>query len=631
MSYTFNPYPGDYTQYGYQPEFNWFDFLYGGGAGSDGSSPPAVGSSSGASNTPATPARPTAGAPPGVLSALLNRQDRQTDAPFGGGPAMPTAHTTSPYGGEAPSIKGQGALVGLANMLDPTPGNLITEGLKFAYDPTAYVDTKPMTIPGVGSFATQPGLIKAFMGNIPFGGALANVFGQATANKLADIANGTRQGKEGFGIGNYTDDYGRVRTVGTDPSGPFGTNTLTGPGSFGWQRTHQILHDLQGQNAGRGPAGGGLGSAGWGHEGATEPRDPSGRHDSGFGGDHEIHEHGYGSSHGEKMAKGGRVRGALELHRNADGVYELPKFKKGGFWNSIVHDVLPVVAGGATSYLTGSDILGGLATGVSSKLLGNDWATSAGLGALTGLGSWATGLSGDGPGMLGDLFGSTGASGLRGATGSIFGAPSGTNTGGGGFLDSVGNWISGNPEKALLGGAAALSLLAGSGGAKSVKASDDYQDPGNDPEYTKQVKKGWTLDRSPTTPTGDYNWYAYGQVPEFQYFNNVNAPAVPNMAKGGPAPGSIAAGNRSALAILGSVKNNAKGGGQDDVVPAMLAKDEHVIDADVVAAIGDGSSDEGHRKLEDMKKKIRRTKRSAGLDSIPPKAKSPLDYLVGAN
>jgi hypothetical protein len=54
------------------------------------------------------------------------------------------------------------------------------------------------------------------------------------------------------------------------------------------------------------------------------------------------------------------------------------------------------------------------------------------------------------------------------------------------------------------------------------------------------------------------------------------------------------------------------------------------MDADIVAALGDGSSKEGAAKLDKFREAIRKHKRSAPLNKIPPKAKSPLAYLKEA-
>ena len=70
-----------------------------------------------------------------------------------------------------------------------------------------------------------------------------------------------------------------------------------------------------------------------------------------------------------------------------------------------------------------------------------------------------------------------------------------------------------------------------------------------------------------------------------------------------------------------------KGTGQSDEIPAMLADGEYVFDAETVSALGDGSNKAGAEVLNKMREAIRGHKRSAPLDKIPPKAKSPLDYL----
>jgi hypothetical protein len=70
------------------------------------------------------------------------------------------------------------------------------------------------------------------------------------------------------------------------------------------------------------------------------------------------------------------------------------------------------------------------------------------------------------------------------------------------------------------------------------------------------------------------------------------------------------------------------GDGQSDDIPAMLADGEFVFPADVVAALGNGSTKAGSDKLYDMMHSIRAYHRSAKPEDLPPPAKkSPLDYL----
>lgn len=75
---------------------------------------------------------------------------------------------------------------------------------------------------------------------------------------------------------------------------------------------------------------------------------------------------------------------------------------------------------------------------------------------------------------------------------------------------------------------------------------------------------------------------------------------------------------------------NGPGTGQSDDIPTMLADGEYVFDADTVAALGDGSSKAGADVLNKFRESIRAHKRSAPTDKIPPKAKSPLEYLKTA-
>lgn len=71
-----------------------------------------------------------------------------------------------------------------------------------------------------------------------------------------------------------------------------------------------------------------------------------------------------------------------------------------------------------------------------------------------------------------------------------------------------------------------------------------------------------------------------------------------------------------------------RGDGQSDDIPAMLADGEYVFDAETVAQLGNGSSDAGAAVLDKMREAIRAHKRSAAIDEIPPKSKSPLEYLA---
>ena len=82
---------------------------------------------------------------------------------------------------------------------------------------------------------------------------------------------------------------------------------------------------------------------------------------------------------------------------------------------------------------------------------------------------------------------------------------------------------------------------------------------------------------------------------------------------------------------LTQVQGLLRGGtaGQADLVNARLSDGEYVMDADTVAALGDGNTEAGAKQLDKMRERIRRHKRSASPKNIPPPAKSPLSYLSG--
>jgi hypothetical protein len=73
------------------------------------------------------------------------------------------------------------------------------------------------------------------------------------------------------------------------------------------------------------------------------------------------------------------------------------------------------------------------------------------------------------------------------------------------------------------------------------------------------------------------------------------------------------------------------GTGRDDTINARLSDGEYVIDAETVALLGDGSTEAGAKRLDQMRSEIRRQKgKNLAKGKISPNAKSPLAYLKGA-
>lgn len=91
-----------------------------------------------------------------------------------------------------------------------------------------------------------------------------------------------------------------------------------------------------------------------------------------------------------------------------------------------------------------------------------------------------------------------------------------------------------------------------------------------------------------------------------------------------------AEGGLVAYAKGGHVSDPYSHGGQADTVKALLSGGEYVMDADIVSSLGDGDTNAGAAKLDQMRQAVRKHKRSAPSGKIPPKAKSPLEYMKGA-
>ena len=142
------------------------------------------------------------------------------------------------------------------------------------------------------------------------------------------------------------------------------------------------------------------------------------------------------------------------------------------------------------------------------------------------------------------------------------------------------------------------------------------------------------------------NYFSYGRPTEIDQLISGEVPnfaakagglAVPMMAAGGNtrygkyAGGGLNVINHGGKARLDFRKGDAvtgPGDGQSDDIPAMLADGEFVFPADVVAALGNGSTKAGSDKLYEMMHSIRQYHRSAKPKDLPPPAKkSPLDYL----
>jgi hypothetical protein len=125
---------------------------------------------------------------------------------------------------------------------------------------------------------------------------------------------------------------------------------------------------------------------------------------------------------------------------------------------------------------------------------------------------------------------------------------------------------------------------------------------------------------------GSLGFKAGGFVAPLQMASGGAMP-LPLLVKSGGALGALPRGD-GRLDFRHGAHVAGEGDGQSDDIKAMLADGEFVFPADVVSALGNGSTKAGSDKLYEMMHSIRERARSKKPKDLPPPAlKSPLDYL----
>lgn len=143
------------------------------------------------------------------------------------------------------------------------------------------------------------------------------------------------------------------------------------------------------------------------------------------------------------------------------------------------------------------------------------------------------------------------------------------------------------------------------------------------------VEDAYEAEEEPTMASGGTTHYTFGRV-----MNPAeNLGIGQGMKKGGLSQAHTVHSHHTNPVIdnrvdfrKGSAVNGA-GDGQSDDIPAWLADGEYVMDAELVSMLGNGSNKAGAKILDKFREDVRAHKRSAPLGKIPPKAKSPLNYL----
>lgn len=155
--------------------------------------------------------------------------------------------------------------------------------------------------------------------------------------------------------------------------------------------------------------------------------------------------------------------------------------------------------------------------------------------------------------------------------------------------------------------------VTGSGGGGG--ATDSIVDVA---KPTPQTALQWFLNKY----GGNQTTYGLQSNPH-QHFEQRPVMAASGGYMGDP---EVPMGGLEMMASAGPV--NGPGSGQEDKIPALLSDGEYVIDATTVADLGDGSSKEGARVLDEFRAQIAKHKGRKHKDVIPPPAKKPTQYLT---
>lgn len=199
-----------------------------------------------------------------------------------------------------------------------------------------------------------------------------------------------------------------------------------------------------------------------------------------------------------------------------------------------------------------------------------------------------------------------------------------------GFLSRAGDWIKEHPY--LTAGGALLAGGALMGGGGGGRGDAPPQLPGS---FTQSLPN-LSFDRE-AMPIQDY--YNYGRADSAQpgeasfFSNNVIPSTVPTAPSGFPGGAYPFVG---AYKLGGLVRKYQSGGhvrgagtGRSDEIPAVLSDGEYVIDSESVALLGDGSTDAGADRLDQMRDKLRKHKgRKLSKGGFSDAARTPEEYLA---
>ena len=197
----------------------------------------------------------------------------------------------------------------------------------------------------------------------------------------------------------------------------------------------------------------------------------------------------------------------------------------------------------------------------------------------------------------------------------------------GAAISRLGQNIYDRPDRALLAGAGLASSFTDMMGGSGAPEEEPY-DPNRYPERFPTNPRSWNAPPSSYIPgySPEYRYFAEGGLATLRnnsgYTENLMNEAKAALLGEHPRPQEAIerfreAFGSDALAVLRDRVNAGRvrgaGGGMDDLVPGSiegrqrvrLADGEFVIPSDVVSGLGDGSTDQGVRRLHGLMNKVR--------------------------
>ena len=318
-----------------------------------------------------------------------------------------------------------------------------------------------------------------------------------------------------------------------------------------------------------------------------------------------------------------QLAGQIKMNAPSPGLLQDPLFRNFGLsalamaGGAALAPELGAAGAGAEAFpVTGGSLIPATELGAAGALPAAGAAGAAGAGSLTAaqaLQYAKTGLSLAGLGsQLAGAGGGTSGGGGTSSGGTSGGGTSGGGTSGGGTVNANGPWNTPLVGQNISWAKQSATPTSGENPQLAMLM------PSLDPSLARQLSMSGA-----TGSNLGSNYFSYGSPAQttqptsykdgggvLQSFKDGGSPHIPEFITG--ATGHYVKG---------------RGDGQSDDIPAMLADGEYVFDADTVAQLGNGSSDAGAKVLDKMREELRGHKRSAPVDKIPPKSKSPLEYI----